>query len=260
MNTKARISQIKRRLDPKPLIECESDREIHIWWRAMYGVLIEEEDNFNFKARFKHACSEGRKYLRFDDRTFGYKAQRMTDKSMLDSLLLTFERRAKELDDPMHGATRSLGRLGQFEWNSDFEYWEGETSLAFWDGPLHATIEPDQDDLAADAGFDTLRLIAQYQGDLRERIGAAVFQMYNEFYAEKVGYFDDDGTERALPKLAQPAEIWPLIVPPYTLHLSTEWGGNEFTIGAECRWDEEHGVGVRIQDWAVVAVGENACV
>jgi hypothetical protein len=105
-----------------------------------------------------------------------------------------------------------------------------------------------------------LRAILAYPKDLRADLQEQLFKYYQTQVYGSADHFDDDDndvTEERAPRLKKSHEIWRLVEDPEIC--IADYGelerGIEFKIRFACTWDDEHGLGVKYKDWAIVKFG-----
>ncbi len=102
------------------------------------------------------------------------------------------------------------------------------------------------------------------QNELAPQILNKVFEFYQAAYPQyKKGWLsggmNEDELEDFLPNPTTPGALKEFIIPA-TVYIQSADECKEGTIGIEfdCTWDEEHGLGVLIENWKVVEAGPAA--
>jgi hypothetical protein len=137
--------------------------------------------------------------------------------------------------------------------------WEGTAFVPFWRSELDVSINPGDEGITP-RQLAALRAVLTYPRDLRPAFERALFAYYR---AEVDGtYCSYDEHARPIPgsgppKLSEPSQVWGLIdepvvcIPLYFRTLSAI----EFELSFNCKWDQEHGLGVLYRDWQPVEFG-----
>ena len=92
-------------------------------------------------------------------------------------------------------------------------------------------------------------LVTRYEA-LRPAIGRELFEQHYAPYADAVAA-DEEPARDEVPRLAGPAEVWPHVRPVRVL-IERMAGQETVEIAYRVVWDEEHTLGARFQDWALV--------
>ena len=107
-----------------------------------------------------------------------------------------------------------------------------------------------------------------YEGFISKQnlLSAGILQKIFEFYKnsykdylsewKKGGNMSDQELEKYLPTPTTPENLKPFITPG-VIHIQNSKSCKEGTIGIEfdCTWDEEYGLGVKIENWKVIEAG-----
>src|SRR5262249_10851246 len=87
-----------------------------------------------------------------------------------------------------------------------------------------------------------------------------LFRHYKEEVQGVAGYYYPESggvkPDPDAPPLRRSVDIWPLLGEPEVWVDDRPWRrGTTFVLAFECRWDREHGLGVRVQGWRIVDIG-----
>ncbi len=138
--------------------------------------------------------------------------------------------------------------------------WSGNGYLRFWDETTVIDLVPQDDGTFRSHQLLTLEKLLSFEHDLRPEFERQMFEFYTEDVFECSQYLDADGndiTELHAPRIRNGSEIWPLIeLGSVRIDL---FDGNDDLVGFQmlfnCKWDEEHGLGVHYRDWEIHDIG-----
>ena len=131
-------------------------------------------------------------------------------------------------------------------------FWEGPIEVPWLGGTVHAIVESD------DSGIDEnqiefLGVIQALPSTTLEKLKSALFEEYqNEIYGS-ITAFHSDGTEfdiyEITPKTDSPNDVYSRVKHPTIFVRATDAPINErtFAVMFECKWDDEHGIGLLIE-------------
>lgn len=131
--------------------------------------------------------------------------------------------------------------------------WDGEAYFPFWGGKLQVYVSagsprPSQHQL------DVVRAMLIYPECVRPEVETAIFDYYrSRVYREGA----EDVSGNPLPKPTEHKRIRKILHGP-TVHPDSfceEGDPVSFTLHFGCDWDEEHGIGVNIENWKITGIG-----
>ncbi len=145
------------------------------------------------------------------------------------------------------------------EWKND-GHWEGTAFVPFWGGAMEFCIDYYTED--PPALVNLVRTILTYPNDLRGPIAEVIVADYHrEPPYELVDYgTDKDGNDRGptvAPRDLDTSNVWSYLSEPRLLIYAWENNADEarFSVGLDCTWDTDHGVGVRFKRFQIVESG-----
>lgn len=113
--------------------------------------------------------------------------------------------------------------------------------------------------------FRMLSAVLGHPHSIRDAVAVALFDYYHVCKPYwTTWYGGDEEADRLAPKITEPGQIWSLlrdeIDPDQTPKLFLSSYQNDpdklaFVLSFPCTWDNEHGVAVRMERWAVARVG-----
>ena len=149
----------------------------------------------------------------------------------------------------------------RFHYDEECMFWCAQLDVPCWGPDLPVWIEADDEKLPTEQQLKMVATILAYRDSIRPEFEKRVFDWYcEEVYGSFVVYDDagNDITESYAPRLKESGEIWGLIDELSCLMIPELDGEDQcvrFTLGMECRWDPEHGLGVALRDWQIVEIG-----
>ncbi len=144
-------------------------------------------------------------------------------------------------------------------YHNDGYYWNGTAFVPFWDDELRIWLRT-YDPEPTPRQVWIVREILAFPHDLRKPFEEAIVKYYQAHVYGAIDFGTVDGQDLAeiyAPKLDHPSDIWDLLsedeiwISDYTRKESSV----EFKLTFACTWDEEHGLGVKSQDWQIVSFG-----
>jgi hypothetical protein len=148
---------------------------------------------------------------------------------------------------------KQTGAVNGQRFEFDHSLWDSEAYFPFWGAKLRLSLSagasrPQQHQL------DGVQSILNHRTCIRSEVESAIFEYYrSRVYHE--GAKDLDG--KSLPNPADYKRIRKLLHGP-TIHpesVREEGDPVSFTLHFGCDWDEEHGLGVTIENWKITYIG-----
>lgn len=148
------------------------------------------------------------------------------------------------------------------------KYWyEGSVAYRFWGGlSLKTYIDFEEGNLPSERQLRVFRSLIERGSDFRPVVRDQLYRWYqSDVYLSMTKYSPERGlygAEEITPRIDSSDEMWRMIQGPsvwipgaYVEVPSCEvW----FKLTFECCWDEEHGLGVHVQDWKITNFGGSA--
>lgn len=153
----------------------------------------------------------------------------------------------------------------------DLSWWNKPLQFAFWGGEqleVFIPLDPRLDRRSAaptERQLHILKTMLNRQEDLRPYFELELFKRYQSKIYGTICYALNGqmyGQDEITPPIKEPREIWSLISEPSVWidwYVSDEWkDATTFKLAFECRWDNEHGMGIQFRDWKIVQYGGTA--
>ncbi|PHS15990.1 MAG: hypothetical protein COA78_04340 [Blastopirellula sp.] len=100
-----------------------------------------------------------------------------------------------------------------------------------------------------------LKSLVLEKRDLRKHINGKIYEYYqSEVYGNRtiIDWDFQDITEKCVPKITEPSQLWKLISDPGIDSVDEE--ANQFTLGFRCSWEDDKRLKVKLKDWEVINI------